>query len=394
MASFRSWLPRVGAVLAVTLAIGVPGAPAQAVTVGTATVESATKVNYTAGTGHINTITVTRSGRTVTIDDRVTITPGTGCRRVGTDATRVVCTTTSTPTLVTMSAGDKNDTIVNKTGLAMNGYGGSGNDTVTGSGRNDKLDGGTGNDTLLGLGGTDVLLGQAGNDSLDGGVGNDMLTGATGADVMKGGSGDDTADYRDHGSPVVADLDGVTGDDGQTNEKDTISADVESILGGLGNDTLVGNKWANVLDGGKGNDVLRGGDADDVLVGGDGDDNLAAEGQNDQILGGAGVDVIKGGWGDDTISGEAGNDTVWGDNGDDVIHGDDGDDLLRGGNGKDFLLGGAGNDRVYGDAYDDFLWGNGGPNGDVDTELDALDGGASANDSCYVGRLGKTTNCE
>jgi hypothetical protein len=49
---------------------------------------------------------------------------------------------------------------------------------------------------------------------------------------------------------------------------------------------------------------------------------------------------------------------------------------------------------VYGDAYDDFLWGNGGPRGDVDTELDTLDGGAAANDSCYAGRLGKTANCE
>ena len=386
-------LIRVGAVLTVTLAVTAWGTPAQAATNGTAKVESATKVSWLAGTGRTNTVTVTRSGKAITIDDTVTITPGTGCKRVGTDVTKVVCTTTSAPTTVTISAGDLNDTIVNKTDLTMNGYGGAGNDTVTGGPVADKLDGGAGNDKVNGLGGLDTLLGQAGTDTLNGGAGDDLLTGGAGADTLYGGAGQDTVSYADHTAAVVADLDGATGDDGQSAEKDTIRSDVESIIGGSGADKLTGNTSLNVLDGGKGNDVVHGGWGDDTVLGGDGNDILFGEDGTDDIQGGAGNDTIKAGGESDSVSGDAGADTVYGDTGDDVLQGDDGNDVLRGGAGNDVLLGGAGDDKVNGDADNDHLWGNGSPRGTPNTELDVLDGGP-ATDGCHPGARGTVANCE
>ncbi len=64
--------------------------------------------------------------------------------------------------------------------------------------------------------------------------------------------------------------------------------DVENVIGGSGNDTLVGNspdpiyleapvvepKGANVLDGGPGNDTLDGKYGPDVLIGGSGNDTV------------------------------------------------------------------------------------------------------------------------
>ena len=64
--------------------------------------------------------------------------------------------------------------------------GGSGNDTVLGTGNSDVLLGGAGNDTLRGLGSGDILSGGPGNDILDGDLNDDAT------DWMAGGSGNDT----------------------------------------------------------------------------------------------------------------------------------------------------------------------------------------------------------
>ncbi|RSM39126.1 hypothetical protein DMB66_58450, partial [Actinoplanes sp. ATCC 53533] len=98
---FHSQLSWTVSALVATAGVLVLGAPAQAATTGVAAVASATKVTFAAGSGQANAITVTRSGRVVVIDDKVTIKPGRGCKRVGSDKTRVKCTTTSNPALVT-----------------------------------------------------------------------------------------------------------------------------------------------------------------------------------------------------------------------------------------------------------------------------------------------------
>ncbi|WP_433827623.1 hypothetical protein ACQP2E_37250 [Actinoplanes sp. CA-015351] len=67
--------------LLATMTAGAIGAPAMAASTGAASVSSTT-VTYQAGLRKINAVTLTRSGRTVTIDDRVTIKAGKGCKRV------------------------------------------------------------------------------------------------------------------------------------------------------------------------------------------------------------------------------------------------------------------------------------------------------------------------
>ena len=66
------------------------------------------------------------------------------------------------------------------------------------------------------------------------------------------------------------------------------------MLGGLGNDSLLGEDDRDTLDGGDGDDTLFGGNGDDFLVGGAGDDSL---------LGGNGRDIF-------IIESDNGGDTI------------------------------------------------------------------------------------
>ena len=65
-----------------------------------------------------------------------------------------------------------------------------------------------------------------------------------------------------------------------------------SLVGGDGDDTLIGAS---------GRDTLYGGDGDDALYGGAGTDWLNGETGNDRLVGGGGRDVIRGGVGIDTF---------------------------------------------------------------------------------------------
>src|SRR5690349_12863521 len=93
-------------------------APAQAAsTTGTASiVKSESAVRYVAGKGASNSLVITVSGRTVTLDDRVAIKAGAGCVAVKGDKTKVRCTTPKAPYAV-VGLGDKNDSVTNKSSL-------------------------------------------------------------------------------------------------------------------------------------------------------------------------------------------------------------------------------------------------------------------------------------
>jgi Ca2+-binding RTX toxin-like protein len=262
---------------------------------------------------------------------------------------------------------------------------GNGNDTLTNDGGDLSFLGGEGGDTFIidDLTSFSAFCGAGGTDKVDAtatttGVNLDLTSGAFDGSLLCGapvpGSGDTT----------------------------------ENVLGGSGDDNLVGNTLANRLDGGDGNDVVFGSpvgtlnDSGDKLIGGLG---------NDSFFGGTGPDSVsfkgapsgetidvslgfaEGGEGQDTfldviekITGSkhkdniktgptgagsglnfyvkalAGNDTVVGSNGNDTLGGGAGNDNLQGSGGNDLLKGGKGNDRLYGGQGVDT--GNGGPGRD------------------------------
>ena len=337
----KIWPARAGAALLVTLSAGAWATPAAAASTGTARVLSSTRIEFTAAGGRTNSVVLTRSGRTVTIDDRVKLKAGKGCKPVKGDHTKVRCTTEKNPAQVRVKLGNLNDTLVNKTSVAVVAYGGSGNDSLTGGSGADALHGENGLDRIWGGAGADVIhtgsgggtvYDGPGNDRVHGGRGDDHFraaawTGRSDRDSYAGGGGQDRVSYASRTAPITADSDGVTGDDGQRGERDTIGAGIVAIEGGRGNDRLLGTAGYNHLFGGPGNDLLDGRGKDDSLYGGSGDDRL---------IGGAGWDMLAGEAGRDRLEGGADNDVLIGDQHDAAA--------VR--PAADVMLGGSGTDRV------------------------------------------------
>jgi Ca2+-binding RTX toxin-like protein len=132
-----------------------------------------------------------------------------------------------------------NDTIDNRTGLAMTARGDGGHDTIYGGSGGDELLGGDGSDFIDGRGGNDFVSGHdvwngdywnstgAGDDTLYGGDGDDTLFGASGNDHLYGGGGADLLiggagnDYLDGGGEGL----------------------VDSLCGGNGSDTYIRHRY-------------------------------------------------------------------------------------------------------------------------------------------------------
>jgi Ca2+-binding RTX toxin-like protein len=138
------------------------------------------------------------------------------------------------------------------------------------------LNGGSGNDTLRPMGATyeyfnDETMSVQLNTPTEFGIASTKLG---------GGSGSDTADYSSFKQDLRLSLDNKS-NDGPAGGKDNISADIETILGGSGNDTIIGNPFANKLIGNAGNDTIWGGDGNDTLIGGPGNDSLFGQGGSD-----------------------------------------------------------------------------------------------------------------
>jgi len=96
---------------------------------------------------------------------------------------------------------------------------------------------------------------------------------------------------------------------------------------------------------------------------------------NDTVLGGAGDDLVFGGDDNDKLSGAAGDDDLLGGNGNDVVDGGAGADELSGGNGNDTVTGGTGDDIGLLGAGDDlFVWNVGDGNDTINggTDFDTL----------------------
>lgn len=171
-----------------------------------------------------------------------------------------------------------------------------------------------------------------------------------------------------------------------------LNAVKQTLIGGKGDNVLLGNDAGNLLIGGGGVNVINGGKGDDRIFAGSHNDNIHGFGGDDFIEGGAGdswlygddgSDTINGGSGNELIyagangddwataeaetsnrvDGNAGNDQIWGAGGSDTLSGGRGNDILRGGNGNDTLDGGADNDSLEGGVGNDVLQGGTGDDG-------------------------------
>ncbi|MFZ9486986.1 MAG: calcium-binding protein, partial [Alphaproteobacteria bacterium] len=126
----------------------------------------------------------------------------------------------------------------------------------------------------------------------------DRLSGALGNDTLFGGLGSDMADYSyltGAGSGFAATLNAgatvaVTVAAGSDVDK---LVSIENIVGGSGNDVLIGDGVDNSIEGGAGNDLIDGGDGNDSLKGNLGNDTLVGGAGNDMIWGDAGQDLVS-----------------------------------------------------------------------------------------------------
>ncbi|MEU7903585.1 calcium-binding protein [Actinoplanes sp. NPDC049118] len=381
------WPARAGLALLVTVAVGFVGGPAAAASHGWATA-GATKVTFTADHGVGNKVVITRSGRTVTIDDRVAVKPGKGCKQVKGDKTRVRCKTGKAPAKVVVDLWDRDDSVVNDSDLKMVADGGAGSDRLVGGPKADELRGDSvcinaraGNDKIYGRGGNDQIYLDDGADYASGGDGNDWIFGDSncvdgtnrpGKDVIHGGNGNDT-------------LQGDGADD--------------TLYGGNGADGLIGSAGRDRLEGGAGDDWLVGDVSDraaaaDVLLGGAGRDSADYSAYRRAVTvdldGAAGDDGLPGerdtvGADVEDLAGTDFNDRLVGNGSANEIHGHRGDDVILGGGGKDHLLGWEGRNELYGEAGDDIL--------EVAYGVSRLDGGEN-HDACRAKPQDVLISCE
>jgi Ca2+-binding RTX toxin-like protein len=310
--------------------------------------------------------------------------------------------------------------------------GGTGNDSLTGTGFDD---------VLRGLAGVDTLTGGAGDDTLDGGIGNDTLDGGTGNDVFEWRQGDGTDSLSDTGTSryetdilrlvgiatSAVDLYRLSGSndlrveisDG-TGGKSTVIVRNHFLdpLSGVGIEGIQfddGTLWTqtNILawtrtnGTGNNNNNFIGSASNDRMFGNAGDDTLDGGAGDDYLIGGTGVDKIYGGAGFDKTSyyddstqgvlidlrvtsaqvGVAGGIEVgdilqsieWleGTYYSDTLHGNDESNYLLGGNEADLLYGYDGYDQLRGGTGFDTIYGGDGAD-DIrgDHNSDSLFGGA------------------
>jgi Ca2+-binding RTX toxin-like protein len=125
----------------------------------------------------------------------------------------------------------------------------------------------------IGTSGADTIVdGSIGSNAIFADAGNDTITGGVGNDVISGGSGTDTVTYASATQGISVDLAAGTAS-GPDIGNDTLIG-IENVVGGSGNDTLLGDNNNNELSGGAGNDQLAGRGGNDILHGGAGIDQV------------------------------------------------------------------------------------------------------------------------
>lgn len=248
-------------------------------------------------------------------------------------------------------------------------------------------------ENLIGSAHNDVLISGTHADDvvgpvrIDGGAGNDIIVGSAATDTLIGGANIDTLSYENSTDGVTLSLatqatlsktgaltGGTAGSSGDA-DGDTFTG-FENLRGGADENSLTGDKNANIIEGGASSDFLDGGLGFDLVsyehsapVSVD----LTLQGTSDKTgapdIGSATAQTGTGDQSGDLLYGFEG---VIGSGGDDQLYanqnpantigntleGGDGNDYMQGGFGKDTILGGAGDDEGFlglgkgGDTFD------------------------------------------
>ena len=196
----------------------------------------------------------------------------------------------------TMDGGLGNDTYVVTAGDVLMDAGGT--DTVKSDGNWTLADGfenlmllGTGNwqaqgnnaaNLIIGNSGVNYFNSRAGDDTIQAGDGNDSIdisTGGTstyGTKVIDGGAGFDTIDIDGYAkSGITVDVAaGTMSGGGDAGAGNATLSNIERVVGGGFNDSIIGDAGANQLEGRSGNDTLAGAGGVDTLFGGAGNDSF------------------------------------------------------------------------------------------------------------------------
>jgi Ca2+-binding RTX toxin-like protein len=221
-----------------------------------------------------------------------------------------------------------------------------------------------------------VIIGGGANDTLNGLDGNDTLDGGLGIDTANGGAGDDIYIVRESGD-IVNELPGEGNDEVRSLAAAyTLSTNVETLryIGTSGNFTGIGSSDVNTIIGGDGNDILSGGGGAvsdgvaDTLIGGLGDDTYDVDtlGEDSMVENiGEGSDTIRtsinaytlqNGVSIENLTFDGVGDFVGTGNDDvNVITANGGNDTLDGGLGADTIVGGGGNDTYLVDQNGDAI---------------------------------------
>lgn len=146
-----------------------------------------------------------------------------------------------------------------------------------GSGR-DHIDAGEGRDRVAAGGGNDHLVGGSRTELLNGGGGDDVFFTRSGrGGTIEGGEGSDWLTFVDRGCKRAVKVDLSHNEVRYRNCAGTATRiwtvrSVQTVEGGPGRDSFIGNKYPNRLRGGEGRDELWGKAGNDSLHGGDGYD--------------------------------------------------------------------------------------------------------------------------
>ncbi|MFY9264095.1 MAG: hypothetical protein WAO61_01515 [Solirubrobacterales bacterium] len=226
----------------------------QASVVAAAASSSTTDVSFTAASGQANDIDVAASTRHADLTDAAnSVLPGDGCRSVTSHKVRCFG---SSIAAIRLALGDGNDKTSNSAPSSITSeiHGEGGNDQLTGGSAVDWIDGGSGND---------VIASGGGQDTMSGGADDDRLLSSYATEYFYGDAGNDTVDYSDRWSAVAASL-GSSFGNGSGTEGDLFES-IEGVIGGIGDDQLLGDGGANVITGGPGEDTIDAGDGADTI---------------------------------------------------------------------------------------------------------------------------------